>query len=130
MLLELQGHAAPLNCIEWSPSKRGTLASGGDDTLVLIWDLLNNNGNTAFASPSGFDESQPTDTQAAAAGSGKVFQRPITSWECDYEVSNIGWASQSVLTTRGNDWLGVAGSWWQRCMGGLFMMWKRFLGTY
>src|ERR1700712_4396156 len=40
-LLELRGHAANLNCIEWSPSRRGTLASGADDSLVLVWDLLN-----------------------------------------------------------------------------------------
>ncbi|KFY27593.1 hypothetical protein V493_03406, partial [Pseudogymnoascus sp. VKM F-4281 (FW-2241)] len=42
-LLELHGHAASINCIEWSPSRRGTLASGADDSLVLVWDLLNAN---------------------------------------------------------------------------------------
>jgi hypothetical protein len=36
-LLELRGHSAAVNCIEWSPSRRGTLASGGDDSSVLIW---------------------------------------------------------------------------------------------
>lgn len=36
-LLELRGHSASVNCIEWSPSRRGTLASGGDDSSVLIW---------------------------------------------------------------------------------------------
>jgi len=36
-LLELRGHSASVNCIEWSPTRRGTLASGADDSLVLIW---------------------------------------------------------------------------------------------
>ncbi|KAK4136283.1 WD40 repeat-like protein, partial [Trichocladium antarcticum] len=36
-LLELRGHAGSLNCVEWSPSRRGTLASGADDCQVLVW---------------------------------------------------------------------------------------------
>jgi WD repeat-containing protein 68 len=36
-LLELRGHSASVNCIEWSPDRRGALASGADDSLVLIW---------------------------------------------------------------------------------------------
>ncbi|OBT51918.1 hypothetical protein VE04_07592 [Pseudogymnoascus sp. 24MN13] len=35
--------SSAINCIEWSPSRRGTLASGADDSLVLVWDLLNAN---------------------------------------------------------------------------------------
>ena len=44
-ILELKCHAAAINCIELSPSRRGTLVFDGDDSLVLIWDLLNQSNN-------------------------------------------------------------------------------------
>lgn len=96
-LLELHGHAAAINCIEWSPSRRGTLASGGDDSLVLVWDLLNQ-GNTAPPPPAANGASAPDNSRGPAA-----------SWRCDYEVGNISWAPHSGLSNDGGDWLGVSG---------------------
>ena len=61
-LLELRGHQAAVNAVEWSPSRRGLLASGADDALVLVWDLINANngaaltgvdGNGALVAPTG-----------------------------------------------------------------------------
>ena len=101
-LLELQGHATAINCMEWSPSRRGTLASGGDDSLVLIWDLLNQ-GNAAVGS--GINGTQLMQTGSVSENA----QRPAASWQCDYEVGNLSWAPQSGLTSQGNDWLGVSG---------------------
>ncbi|KAG7005625.1 hypothetical protein G7Y79_00018g044320 [Physcia stellaris] len=111
-LLELRGHAAPINCIEWSPSRRGTLASGGDDSLVMIWDLLNQSssqtanlvGNTV-PNANG-SQAQPGHASTGAEGAS---QGPTCSWQCDYEVNNLSWSPQSFLTSRGNDWLGVSG---------------------
>ncbi|KAI4160420.1 MAG: hypothetical protein LQ342_005744 [Letrouitia transgressa] len=110
-LLDLRGHSAPINCIEWSPSRRGTLASGGDDSLVLIWDLLNQGNTPAFPSANG---TQPQGQTGAAA----TERGPSASWVCEYEVSNISWAPQSGLTSQGNDWLGVSGGKgiWGVCM--------------
>lgn len=51
-LLELHGHAAPLACLEWSPTRRGMLASGADDSQLLYWDLINP-ANAAALSPVG-----------------------------------------------------------------------------
>ncbi|KAK3178149.1 hypothetical protein OEA41_000282 [Lepraria neglecta] len=99
-LLELKGHAAAINCIEWSPSRRGTLASGGDDSLVLIWDLINHNNSTLGQGANG--NPPPNSTPASSQG-------PAASWQCDYEVGNISWAPQSGLTSQGGDWLGVSG---------------------
>ena len=101
-LLELRGHAAAINCIEWSPSRRGTLASGGDDSLVLIWDLLNQ--SNALTIP-GTNGAQPPHSGSGAEN----FRGPTSSWQCDYEVGNISWAPQSGLTSQGGDWLGVSG---------------------
>ena len=97
-LLELRGHSSAINCIEWSPSRRGTLASGGDDSLVLIWDLLNQ--NTAL-SPSG-------QTPNGAPPSDNT-RGPTASWQCDYEVGNLSWAPHSSLNNDGSEWLGVSG---------------------
>ena len=102
-LLELQGHRAAINCMEWSPSRRGTLASGGDDSLVLIWDLLGQ--GSSIVAP-GANGSQPQGHQALVAENARG---PTASWQCDYEVNNVSWAPQSGLTSQGSDWLGVSG---------------------
>ncbi|KAL8777806.1 MAG: hypothetical protein Q9213_007703 [Squamulea squamosa] len=108
-LLELKGHGAAINCIEWSPSRRGTLASGGDDSLVLIWDLLSQ-GNL---NPVNGAHGQPI-----SAATTSTERAPIASWMCDYEVGNISWAPQSGLTSQEADWLGVSGGRgvWGVCM--------------
>ncbi|KAI5242622.1 WD40 repeat-like protein [Aureobasidium subglaciale] len=91
-LLELRGHSAALNSIEWNPSRRGMLASGGDDSQVLVWDLLNS-GNGASVNGGAQGEAQT--------------KGPSASWRSDYEVNNVSWAPQSALTGQGGDWLGV-----------------------
>ena len=85
-LLELKGHGAPINSIEWSHSHRGLLASGADDSLVMIWDLMSYAGAVSAS-------------QTAATGSERG---PSASWECDYEISNLSWAP-------GEHGLGVVG---------------------
>ncbi|KAM7223560.1 WD40-repeat-containing domain protein [Rhypophila decipiens] len=89
-LLELRGHGGALNCVEWSPLRRGTLASGGDDCQVLIWDLLNQSTTSVNGSP-----------QADNARS------PVASWQCDYEVGNLGWVPHLANNDQG-EWLGVS----------------------
>ncbi|EPQ67457.1 Bgt-2321 [Blumeria graminis f. sp. tritici] len=97
-LLELKGHAAAINCIEWSPSRRGTLASGADDSLVLIWDLLNQN----IALPRMGQTANGHDLSDNSRG-------PSAGWQCEYEVANVSWAPHSSLDNDGGDWLGVSG---------------------
>ena len=97
-LLELRGHQANLNTIEWNPSRRGMLASGADDSLVLVWDLLNSQNQAAL----------PTMNGTSTSGQGEVQGKgPSASWRCEYEVANVSWAPQSMLTGQGGDWLGV-----------------------
>jgi WD repeat-containing protein 68 len=97
-LLELHGHAAAINCIEWSPSRRGTLASGADDSLVLVWDLLSQSSSVV-----------PPGSGANGSATPDNSRGPAASWRCDYEVGNISWAPHSVLNKDGGDWLGVGG---------------------
>ncbi|KAK4187452.1 WD40-repeat-containing domain protein [Podospora australis] len=90
-LLELRGHGGALNCIEWSPSRRGLLASGADDCQVLIWDLLNQ---------------QPSSVLNGATPQPENVRNPMASWQCEYEVGNLGWVPH--LSSEHGEWLGVS----------------------
>ncbi|KAF2814780.1 WD40 repeat-like protein [Mytilinidion resinicola] len=112
-LLELRGHSSSVNSLEWSPSRRGMLASGGDDSLVLVWDLIHaQNGATINGDTPG-SSAPPTPAAAgngAAGTAGTIGQKgPYASWRCDYEVGNLSWAPQSGLTAQGGEWVGVCG---------------------
>ncbi|CRK43275.1 hypothetical protein BN1723_005596 [Verticillium longisporum] len=87
-LLELRGHGGSVNCVEWSPLRRGTLASGADDCQVLIWDLLNSTG------------------AMNGAGQPDSYRNPSASWQCDHEIGNLGWVPHLANGEYG-DWLGV-----------------------
>lgn len=112
-LLELHGHSAALNCIDWNPHRRGMLSSGADDSLVLIWDLLTASPASNIVSP----RVPPPQVHQQGATQGQVPQAeaqirgPAASWKCDFEVSNISWAPRSPLTSghQAGDWLGVCG---------------------
>jgi DDB1- and CUL4-associated factor 7 len=92
-LLELKGHGASANCIDWDPNQRGVLASGADDCCVLLWDLLSPNsaqqqqgfGFNAVGTPAGSAAGVQAQTQGQERG-------PSAVWECNFEVSNLSWA--------------------------------------
>ncbi|KAK2598416.1 hypothetical protein N8I77_011836 [Diaporthe amygdali] len=87
-LLELRGHGGAVNCIDWSPTRRGQLASGGDDCQVLLWDLM-------------------SQQQSNGAPQSDSIRSPAASWQCDYEVGNLGWVPR-VPSDEAGEWLGVS----------------------
>ena len=107
-LLELKGHSAPVTCIEWSNNRRGCLASGGDDSQVLIWDLMGYAGAVPVQAPGvatagGAGAAGAAGAAAGAgAGSSTAERGPSAAWQCDYEVNNMSWAP-------GDGGLGVVG---------------------
>lgn len=108
-LMELRGHAGNLNTIEWNPSRRGMLASGADDSLVLVWDLLGAGGQ-GIVNGTGGGQPASSGGQGQQGQQGEVQSKgPSASWSCEYEVGNVSWAPQSALTGQGGDWLGVCG---------------------
>ena len=44
-----------------------------------------------------------------ASGGEGTSQDPVLAWSCNYEVSSLSWAPQSILTSTGDDWLGISG---------------------
>lgn len=94
-LLELRGHSNNVNCLEWSPLRRGTLASGGDDCQVLLWDLLNSNSGMPAPPING-------------APAQENQRSPVATWECDYEVGNLGWVPHLQGGSDSGEWLGVS----------------------
>lgn len=107
-LLELRGHGGAVNCVEWSPHRRGTLASGADDCQVLIWDLLNNNSSSLGGSSGGAAGSSGTAPPANGAPLAENARAPVAAWQCDYEVGNLGWVPRLSSGDYG-EWLGVSG---------------------
>lgn len=102
-LLELKGHSAPINSIEWSPSRRGTLASGADDSLVLIWDLLSQNSMGIPQPPA------PQPHHGGTTAPPTMERGPAAAWQCEYEVSNISWSPHSNNGMSNGNWIGVCG---------------------
>ncbi|CAN8101605.1 unnamed protein product [Discula destructiva] len=87
-LLELRGHGGSVNCVEWSPTRRGHLATGGDDCQVLLWDLMNQQQSNGAPQVDGV-------------------RSPAASWQCEYEVGNLGWVPH-LPNDEASDWLGVS----------------------
>lgn len=108
-LLELRGHGGAVNCVEWSPLRRGTLASGADDCQVLIWDLMASSGIGALQNGSATNSSGGHHGSGSAHGGNTEHSRsPIAAWQCEYEVGNLGWAPRLAGGGEYGEWLGVS----------------------
>ncbi|KAL1992043.1 hypothetical protein VTN49DRAFT_4075 [Thermomyces lanuginosus] len=116
-VLELKGHSAAINSIEWCPSRRGILASGADDCLVLVWDLLNqHNAAQIYHPPSTSSSSSSINHHSHHHhhhhhGHTPQERGPFAAWKCDFEIANLSWspAGATTLTGHPRDWLGVCG---------------------
>ena len=104
-LLELRGHGSSVNCIEWSSTQRGVLASGADDCCVLLWDLMTAQGG--LNPPPQVPQTNAQGQVVQAQGMGQE-RGPSAMWECGFEVSNLSWAPGLNQNSVGGT-LGVCG---------------------
>jgi DDB1- and CUL4-associated factor 7 len=72
------------------------LASGGDDCQLLIWDLISSTPGSSTGAGGVNGGGQPDNQRS-----------PYASWQCDYEVGNLGWVPHLSNTEYG-EWLGVS----------------------
>lgn len=109
-LLELRGHAGAVNCVEWSPLRRGTLASGADDCQVLIWDLLSSQPSPSSSAGAGGNVNGAGGSGSGSGSGDGSARSPVASWQCEYEVGNLGWVPRLGSSGGGDygEWLGVA----------------------
>ncbi|GBF95359.1 hypothetical protein Rsub_07787 [Raphidocelis subcapitata] len=65
-------HTEAIMRIEWHPADKNVLASGGDDHLVLVWDLSRNSirDDTATAAKSGTESGSKAEGAGSKGGSG------------------------------------------------------------
>ena len=93
------------------------LATGGDDSLVLYWDLINpqNGAQTGGGIGAGVNGINPFGVAPApsarenGSGAGETNTKgPTASWRSDFEVNNISWSPPS-LQGGGDEYLGVTG---------------------
>jgi len=74
-----------VNCIEWSNTQRGVLASGADDCCVMLWDLMS-------SSSGGLPQPNHAGTTSQTGGQQSQERGPTAVWDCAFEVGNLSWA--------------------------------------
>ncbi|KAF3922621.1 hypothetical protein AA313_de0209670 [Arthrobotrys entomopaga] len=83
-LVELRGAGGSINCIDWCPYRRGMIAGGTDDSLVLIWDMMNDASlNNAH---------RPSRDERLNHNQEPSWRSPVAHWRSEYEVNNLSWA--------------------------------------
>ncbi|KAF3228072.1 hypothetical protein TWF192_007954 [Orbilia oligospora] len=83
-LVELRGAGGNINCIDWCPYRRGMIAGGTDDSLVLIWDMMND-GSVGNPHRQTRDERHGHNQEP-------TWRTPVAHWKSEYEVNNLSWA--------------------------------------
>jgi WD repeat-containing protein 68 len=79
-----KSHSGSINCMNWSPTDGNQIATGGDDSQVLVWNIAND--NTRY---------QPTQRYT------RSIQDPLLAYIADAEVNSITWSKASP------DWIGI-----------------------
>ncbi|KAF8520323.1 WD40 repeat-like protein [Hysterangium stoloniferum] len=85
-VIEIKGHRAQVNAIGWS-KQEGMLATAGDDSQVLIWDL----SPQTIASPRHTVTSRvPASPRPDAKR--RVFTDPVLAYTAPGEINNLAWS--------------------------------------
>lgn len=83
---ELMGHHRPINAMQWSPSEFPLIATAGDDSCAIIWDILNKGA---------WDGHTP-----------QQVTEPILIYKAKEPINNLSWSD-----THQDEWIAItAGS--------------------
>ncbi|ORX50209.1 WD40 repeat-like protein [Hesseltinella vesiculosa] len=79
----INGHQSSVNCMNWSPSKPNQIATGGDDSQVLIWDIHDNDRSTSPYQQAATKHSQPPL---------RSIRDPILAYTADQGINSLSWS--------------------------------------
>ncbi|CAO3619537.1 unnamed protein product [Mucor fragilis] len=88
-----KSHSGSINCLSWSPTESGQIATGGDDSQVLVWNI--NQGSND--SRSYYQSSQ----QRYSHQPPRSVQDPLLAYVADAEVNSLTWSKSAP------EWIGV-----------------------
>ncbi|CAO3627052.1 unnamed protein product [Cunninghamella blakesleeana] len=88
----VKSHQSSVNCMNWSPSRPSQIATGGDDTQVLIWDIHESN-----SSSSSYQQHSSKSTQPPL----RSIQDPILAYSAGSGINSLSW---NKIVTK---WVGI-----------------------
>jgi WD repeat-containing protein 68 len=93
-----KSHSGSINCLSWSPTDAGQIATGGDDSQVLVWNINNNTGDN---NRSYYQQNAPSQQQRYSHQPPRSVQDPLLAYVADAEVNSLTWSKSAA------DWIGV-----------------------
>ncbi|RCH88119.1 ddb1 and cul4 associated factor 7 [Rhizopus stolonifer] len=89
-----KSHSGSINCLGWSPTESGQIATGGDDSQVLVWNINQaSNDNRAYY--------QQNTQQRYSHQPPRSVQDPLLAYVADAEVNSITWSKSAP------EWIGI-----------------------
>ncbi|CAO3587411.1 unnamed protein product [Absidia cylindrospora] len=81
----VKSHQSSVNCMNWSPTQSGQIATGGDDTQVLIWDIHESDRSTSSTYQ---QQSSPKSNQPPL----RKVQDPILAYTAETGINSLSWS--------------------------------------
>ncbi|KAI9354489.1 WD40-repeat-containing domain protein, partial [Pilaira anomala] len=97
-----KSHSGSINCLSWSPTESGQIATGGDDSQVLVWNInqtSDNNNNNNNNNRNYYHQQQ--NTQRYSHQPPRSVQDPLLAYVADAEVNSLTWSKSAP------EWIGV-----------------------
>lgn len=88
-----KSHTGSVNCLTWSPTDANQIATGGDDSQVLVWNINN--------TPANDNRSYYQNTQRYSHQPSRSIQDPLLAYVADAEVNSISWSKAAP------DWISI-----------------------
>ncbi|KAI9270247.1 WD40-repeat-containing domain protein [Helicostylum pulchrum] len=97
-----KSHSGSINCLSWSPTESGQIATGGDDSQVLVWNINQSSGGSGGGGGSADSRSYyQQSTQRYSHQPPRSVQDPLLAYVADAEVNSLTWSKSAP------EWIGV-----------------------
>lgn len=112
-VMELRGHVAPINGLDWGSAEQPLLATAADDCQVLIWDIMENaqpNATSQRNTNSRLNSPRPDAKK-------KIITDPVMCYTAPSQVTNLAWSPSIQGMTLPNGLSTATGEWLALCSG-------------